>query len=157
MVGLLVLGGSSFATYRLVSNKNNKSAQTSEDGVDQVVAGIFKDQQEKLDSLAKGVASVGDLTKLDDEVIGKVGLNIVKQAVSDNDLVRANTFIDFLTARKDQSGLDAAVICYQIATNDSKKQQCVDVMNEIARTLEIIKPDQTLPKSYYDSSEAEQG
>ncbi len=109
-------------------------------------------QQDEISKVAKRITTLNDLKKLDTTEQGKVGIEIVDSAIAKKDYSTANLYIDYLTLGEDNYGLDASLKCYQIASTDSRKKQCVDLMNSIARKLNIIGQNEVLPSSYYSNN-----
>lgn len=160
ILAVLLLSGTA-GWYVFVWRKNdstqNSTSKDSNQSVTSSNEGYIKYQQDKFVELANDTTSLDELKKFSKSDQGKVGLELIDRAITSEDLDIANTYIDYLMTRQDNVGLDAALKCYQIAASDARKQQCVDNINKIAKSLGIIGQNEVLPKSYYDQAGSEQG
>lgn len=135
----------------IIDQNNTSSTETIEQAIVQANK-FFALEKDRIGKLAVGVTEPEDLAGVAEVDRGKVGLGIINKAVLANELDKANTFIDSLMKGEDNSALDTTLVCYQIAENAERKNQCLNRMNELSRILGIIGQNETLPASYYSNA-----
>lgn len=163
IVFVAVIGG---GIYLLVIKKDsapsqNEDANTQGFGDEEFTAvekandEYVRNKEERINNLAAETQSVDDLLKQPEADQGPIGLQIIKNKIEANDKAGAKQFIDYLMQRTDSTGIEASVLCYQIADSDSAKRSCRDRLDEQARASGMIGPNETMPESYLQQKDGE--
>jgi hypothetical protein len=157
-VGLLTaIAGVVYVSIVLVENKDDSSTQNQDElELIELQQNLIKKQNDVVQK-AGDVTSVEDLDRLPEEYQSEVGIEKIKQSIEVNDLAKAKEFIDALMKEGGNTGVEAAILCYQTSNSDGEKNACKNELSRMLVEQGIIRPNDEIPSNYLAGEEISGG
>lgn len=157
-VGLLTaIAGVVYVSIVLVENKDDSNTlNQDETEIVELQQNLIK-RQNDVEQKAGDVTSVEDLERLSEEDQSEVGVEKIKQSIEVNDLAKAKEFIDALMKEGGNTGVEAAIFCYKLASGDGEKNACKSELSRMLLEQGIIGPGEEVPSNYLAGEEISGG
>lgn len=115
---------------------------------------IVKETQD-FTNKANAINTLDELKKLSESEQSSTGEVVMQRLYANKEYVKLLEFADYLADFDGTVALTSLKYCYILETNVDKKSDCLDRINQEARSQGIIKNNETLPESYFEISEGE--